>query len=75
MGRKANVNIWVSAVLVTGLIFIAAGASVPSEETVALGFFLLLSATAALMGFNWPRQRRNNLVSLEAFRAERRSRV
>jgi hypothetical protein len=75
VGRKANANIWVSAILLVGTGFIAAGASVPSEETMALGFFLMLTATALLLGFNWPKRRPTNLVSMDAFRARHRSRV
>lgn len=72
MGRKANSNIQMSAILLVGIGFIAAGASVPSEQTVALGLFLVLTAAALLLGFNWPRPRPSNLVSLAAFRARHR---
>jgi hypothetical protein len=41
----------------------------------ALGFFLMLTATALLLGFNWPKRRPTNLVSMDAFRARHRSRV
>jgi hypothetical protein len=51
--------------------FIVAGASVPNEETIALGVFLMLAASAVLMGFNWPRPRPSNLVSMAAFRHAR----
>ncbi len=71
MGRKANTTVWVSAVMLAGLGFIAAGASVPSEETVALGFFLLLAAASVLLGLHWPRPRPSNLVSLAAYRNSR----
>jgi hypothetical protein len=69
VGRKANANIWVSAILLVGAGFIAAGASVPNEQTMSLGFFLMLSATAVLLGLNWPKPRPTNLVSMDAFRA------
>lgn len=72
MGSRASANIQTSVVLLVGLGFIAAGASVPSEQTVALGLFLVLSAAALLLGFNWPRPRPSNLVSLDAFRARHR---
>ncbi len=71
MGRRTNTNVQLSAVLLVGLGFIAAGASVPSEETMALGLFLVLAATAVLMGLNWPKPRPTNLVSMAAFRHAR----
>jgi hypothetical protein len=71
VGRKANTTIWGSAVLLTGLGLIAAGASVPNEQTVALGIFLLLSASAALLGIHWPKPQPSNLISMAAYRNRR----
>ena len=71
MGRRTNTNVQLSAVLLAGLAFIAAGASVPSEETIALGAFLTTAASAVLMGLNWPKPRPSNLVSMAAFRHDR----
>jgi hypothetical protein len=79
MGRKASANLWTGLILVAGLSFIAAGASVPSEETMALGFFLLLAAASVLLGLNWPVQRAPrasaNLVSFRMARSRHRGRA
>ncbi|WP_157602966.1 hypothetical protein [Sphingomonas sp. PR090111-T3T-6A] len=71
MGRRTNTNVQLSAVLLVGLGFIVAGAFVPDEETIALGLFLMLAASAVLMGLNWPKPRPSNLVSMAAFRQAR----
>jgi len=39
--------------LLIGLALLGAGATVPSEEVIALGFFMSLGAAAALIGWNW----------------------
>lgn len=79
MGRKASANLWTGLILVAGLGFIAAGASVPSEETMALGFFLLLAAASVLLGLNWPVRKATaastNLISLRMARSRHRSRA
>ncbi len=69
MGRKAGTTIWGTSVLLAGLGFIAAGASVPNEQTVALGFFLLLPAAAVLLGTYWPKPQPANLISMAAYRS------
>jgi hypothetical protein len=73
MDRKATANLWTGLILVAGVGFIAAGASVPSEETMALGFFLLLAAASVLLGLNWPARKSvatpDNLVSLRMARS------
>lgn len=75
MGLKRKVNASATAIAISGLFFIAAGASVPHEQTIAFGLFLLLSAATTLLAFNWPRPApmplRSNLVSLDAFRTGR----
>jgi hypothetical protein len=79
MGRKASANLWTAIILVAGLSFIAAGASVPSEETMALGFFLVLASASVLLGLNWPAQKPTaaaaNLISLRIARSRYRSRA
>jgi hypothetical protein len=79
MGRKASANLWTGLISVAGLGFIAAGASVPSEQTMALGFFLLLASCSVLLGLNWPVRKSMpapaNLVSLRMARSRRRSRA
>ena len=69
MGRKAGTTILGTSVLLAGLGFIAAGASVPNEQTVAFGFFLLAPAAAVLLGTFWPRPRPSNLISMAAYRS------
>ena len=71
MGRRTNTNVQLSVVLLAGLGFIAAGASVPDEQTIALGLFLVLAACAVLLGLNWPKPRPSNLVSMADFRHAR----
>lgn len=79
MVKSTKTSIAVSTLLFGSVALIAAGASVPSEETMALGFFLMLAAVAMLLGLHWPRTRgprlHPNLVSLSAYRSARRPRA
>lgn len=76
MTKITKVNAWSAAILFAGFTLVAAGASVPSEETMALGFFVMLSAIAVLIGLNWPKHRAArltpNLISLDAYRTAQR---
>jgi len=51
-----------------GLGFIAAGASIPHEQTIAFGLFLVLSALALLLSLHWPKPQPNNLVQMADYR-------
>lgn len=47
-------NAVAAAGLLTGFALVGAGATVPSEQVIALGFFMSLAAAAFLIGWNWP---------------------
>lgn len=47
-------NLAIIAAMLSGVATIAAGASVPSEQTMVLGFFVTLVAAALLIGLSWP---------------------
>lgn len=76
MTMMTKINAWSSAVLFVGATIATAGASVPSEQTMALGFLIILSAMAVMIGINWPKHRAArltpNLISLAAYRATQR---
>jgi len=68
---RKQLNIGLSALLIAGLAFTAAGASVPHEETIAFGIFLMLAAASALLGLNWPAERAHTVTSLSDYRARK----
>ncbi|WBO22155.1 hypothetical protein [Sphingomonas abietis] len=78
MSMITKINAASCTILFAGTVVVAAGASVPSEQTMALGFFIMLCAMAVLIGINWPKHRAPrltpNLISLAAYRIAHRRR-
>jgi len=66
--RKTSLSALACTVTLMGLGFIAAGASIPHEQTIAFGLFLVLSALALLLSLHWPKPQPNNLVQMADYR-------